>query len=51
MVKKIFDLKREYLKQTHLKNEIENFSTREDAFYQSEWVEMNSNWVIFISSF
>ena len=32
----------------HLKNKIENNSTWESAFYQNEWVEINSSWVIFI---
>ena len=29
-----------------LKNKIENNSTWDGAFYESEWVEINSNWVI-----
>ena len=28
-----------------LKNKIENNSTREGAFHQSEWAETNSSWV------
>ena len=35
----------------HLKNKIENNSTWESAFYQNEWVEINSSWVIFIFHF
>ena len=30
---------------TRLKNKIENNSTWEGAFYQSEWVKINSKWV------
>ena len=31
----------------HLKNNIENNSIWDGAFYQNEWVEINSSWVIF----
>ena len=31
---------------THLKNKIENNSTWKGAFYQNEWVKIDSNWVI-----
>ena len=34
-----------------LENKIENNLTLEGAFYQSEWVEINSSWVIFIFFF
>ena len=33
---------------TRLKKKIENNSTWESAFYQSEWVKINSSWVTFI---
>ena len=33
-----------------LKKRIQNNPTWEDAFYQSEWVKINSSWVIFIIS-
>ena len=36
---------------TRLKNKIENTSAWEGALYQSEWVKMNSSWVILIFSF
>ena len=49
----IFERK-EWIKIFHtharLKNKIENNSTWEDAFYQSELVKINSSWVIFIFS-
>ena len=35
---------------TRLKNKIENNSTWEGDFYQSEWVKINSNWVILVFS-
>ena len=35
---------------TRLKKKIENNSTWEDVFYQSEWAKINSSWVIFIFS-
>ena len=35
---------------TRLKIKIENNSTWEGAFYQSEWVKMNSSWVILVFS-
>ena len=35
---------------TCLKNKIENNWTWEGAFYQSEWVKNNSNWVILVFS-
>ena len=34
-----------------LKKKIENNSTWEDALYQSEWVKINSIWVILIFHF
>ena len=37
--------------QTRLKNKIENDSTWEGVFYQSESVKFNSSWVIFIFFF
>ena len=36
---------------TRLKNKIENNSTSEVAFYQSEWVKINSSWVIIVFLF
>ena len=33
---------------THLKNKIENNSTWEGEFYQSEWVKIYSSWVILV---
>ena len=35
---------------TRLKNKIENNSTWEAAFYQSEWVKVNSSWVVLFFS-
>ena len=35
---------------TSLKKKLENNSTWEDAFYQSEWVKINTNWVILVFS-
>ena len=40
-----------YPNHTRLKNKIENNSIWEGAFYQSEWVKINSCWVISIFSF
>ena len=34
-------------KYRRLKKKIENNSTSEGAYYQSEWVKINSSWVIF----
>ena len=34
-----------------LKNKIENYSTWEGAFYQSEWDKINSNWVLLVFQF
>ena len=38
---------RTFIHCTHLKKMIESNSTWEGAFYQSEWVKINSSWVIF----
>ena len=35
---------------TRLKNKIENNSTWEGAFYQSEWAKINSSWVTLVFS-
>ena len=35
---------------TRFKNKIENNSTCEGAFYQSEWVKFNSRWLILVFS-
>ena len=35
---------------TSLKNKIKNNSFWEGSFYQSEWVEINSSWVILVFS-
>ena len=35
----------------HLKNKTENNSTWEGAFYQSEWDEIKSSWVIYFFHF
>ena len=35
---------------TRSKNEIENNSAWEGVFYQSEWVKINSSWVILVFS-
>ena len=38
------------VKNTRLKKKTENNSTWEGAFYQSEWVKINSDWVILVFS-
>ena len=39
-----------FIQDTRLKNKIENNSTWEGAFYQSEWVKVYSSWVILVFS-
>ena len=38
------------IQSTRLKNKIENNSTWEGAFYQSEWLKTNSRWVVLVFS-
>ena len=39
------------MKHTRLKKKTENNSAWEGAFYQSDWVKINSSWVILVFHF